>query len=394
MSKRPIILVIGPTPPPFHGVSVATESVLNSHLCERFQLEHLDLSDRRGIQHVDKPDFHDVVLFLRQWLKLIVRLQKKRPSVAYLPISQSAIGFLRDSCLIFPAWLAGANVVLHLHGGNFKTWFDGRSFLMKAYIRMVLHCVSYVAILGESLRPLFDGLIANDRVVIVPNGLHWPGISKSERIAKVKRRYTVLHLSTLNRLKGATVLLAAIPLVLKIRQNVEFVFAGPWSHEEDWREAETFVAQHQVGNYIVFTGPVTSIEQKRLVYSSADLFVFPGVQQEGQPLVTLEAMASGLPVVFTNRGCLKETVVEGECGLEVRINDPQHLADRILWCLDHPEEMERMGRNARHRFEQCYTIDQFIRRLGDLFAQACYENSPPSVGSKSAAGSEKTRCSG
>src|SRR5262245_65645680 len=113
--RKPPIMIIGPTPPPYHGVSVATEAVLQSGLRERFHLEHLDLSDRRGIQHVDKPDMHDVWLFLTQWLKLIAMLRKERPIVAYLPVSQSTIGFLRDSFLILPVWLAGARVGLHLH---------------------------------------------------------------------------------------------------------------------------------------------------------------------------------------------------------------------------------------------------------------------------------------
>jgi glycosyltransferase involved in cell wall biosynthesis len=370
MSDFPIVLVIGPTPPPFHGVSVATDAILTSALRERFRLEHLDLSDRRGIQHVDKPDLHDVMLFLKQWWKLLAILRNERPTVAYLPISQSSIGFLRDSLLMLPAWIAGARVILHLHGGNFKAWYDSRSFLMRAYVRMVFRRVSYVAVLGESLRQLFDGLIAAHRIAVVPNGIDWPAVHKTAREPHKPHRYRILHLSTLSRLKGAPVLMAAIPMVLKVRQDVEFIFAGPWSHEEDRREAESFVTHHGLSGHIVFTGPVSALEQKRSIYSSADLFVFPGLQQEGQPLVVLEAMASGLPVLFTDRGCLRETVIEGESGFEVRCNDPQHLADRILWFLDHPEEIERMGRNARDRFERFYTSERFVHHLGDLFTLA------------------------
>lgn len=370
MSELPKILVIGPTPPPFHGVSVAIEAMLKSSLSDRFRLHHLDLSDRRGIQHVDKPDFHDVALFLNQWWRLLTMLWVERPAVTYLPISQSTIGFLRDSLLVLPARLFGAQVVLHLHGGNFKTWYDSRWFLMKAYVRMILRRVAYVAVLGESFRPLFAGLVPESRIAVVPNGIHWPAVKKSPGIFRERKWYAILHLSTLNRLKGAPDLLAALPLVLKVRQDVEFIFAGPWSHEEDRREAESYVARHGLDRHVVFTGPVASLEHKRSIYASADLFVFPGLQQEGQPLVVLEAMASGLPVLFTDRGCLRDTVIEGECGLEVRRNDPRHLADRILGCLDHPEEIERMGRHARERFERFYTSEQFVRRLGELFTLA------------------------
>ena len=370
MPESPTILVIGPTPPPFHGVSVATEAILKSDLRERFRLCHLDLADRRGIEHVDKPDLHDVMLFVKQWWRLITLLRRERPAVTYLAISQSTIGFLRDSLLMLPAWIAGAHVVLHLHGGNFKAWYESRSFLMRSYVRMVLRRVSHVAVLGESLRQLFDGLIDSNRVAVVPNGIDWPDVHKPAHKPHKPYRYRILHLSTLNRLKGAPVLLAAVPHVLKVRQDVEFIFAGPWSHEEDQREAESFVAHHRLDDHIVFTGSVNTIEHKRSIYSSADLFVFPGIQQEGQPLVVIEAMASGLPVLFTDRGCLRETVIERESGFEVRCNDPQHLADRILWFLDHPTEIERMGRNARDRFERLYTSERFVHHLGDLFTLA------------------------
>ncbi|ALA61144.1 glycosyltransferase family 4 protein [Nitrospira moscoviensis] len=370
MSALPKILVIGPTPPPFHGVSVATEAVLKSALRERFRLEHLDLSDRRGIQHVDKPDLHDVVLFLKQWWRLIAMLREERPAVTYLPLSQSTIGFLRDSFLILPAWLSGSQVVLHLHGGNFRTWYDSRWFLMKASVRMVLRRVSYVAVLGESLRHVFDGLMAPYRIAVVPNGISWPVVRKLPHEPHKPRRFRILHLSTLSRLKGALVLLSAIPIIVKVRRDVEFILAGPWSDEEDRRQAEAMIARHGLTGHVVFTGPVSTLDHKRSIYSSADLFVFPGVQQEGQPLVVLEAMASGLPVLFTDRGCLRDTVTEGECGLEVRSGDPKHLAEQILWFLDRPEEIERMGRNARQRFERFYTSERFVRHVGDLFTLA------------------------
>ena len=63
MSAKISVLLIGPTPPPFHGVAVAIQTLLQSCIVEQFRVCHLDLADRRGIQHVNKPDLHDVVLF-------------------------------------------------------------------------------------------------------------------------------------------------------------------------------------------------------------------------------------------------------------------------------------------------------------------------------------------
>ena len=174
VQDRARIFILGPTPPPFHGVAVAIQMLLQSDLAKQFYTYHLDLADRRGIQHVNKPDFHDVVLFIRQWLKLVGMLISACPRVSYLVLSQSTIGFLRDSLLIWPAYLRGShNVLAHLHGGNFREWFLGRSWCMKAYVKVVLRRVTRAIVLGESLKHQFQGLIDEERIAIVPNGIDW-----------------------------------------------------------------------------------------------------------------------------------------------------------------------------------------------------------------------------
>jgi glycosyltransferase involved in cell wall biosynthesis len=363
------VVIIGPTPPPYHGVAVATATLLDAGLGPGFRVHHLDLSDRRGIQHVDQPDFHDVVLFVGQWRRLLALLARKRPRVVYLSVSQSTVGFLRDSLLIWPAYLAGAKIVLHLHGGNFQAWYRARGKAVRAYVRLVLNRVTRAIVLGESLRRTFAGLIDPRRIAVVPNGVAWPKERASARATPKHRRYRVLYLGTVNRLKGALALLAAITLVERIRQDVEFVFAGPWSHPRDREEAESSVARWGIHDAVAFVGPVAG-EDKRALFESADLFVFPGIQQEGQPLVVIEAMAAGLPVLYTDRGCLRETVADA--GLEVTAA-PSALAERILWLLDRPEEMVRLGTAATNRYEQFYTRDRFVERMTQVFVEALGE---------------------
>jgi glycosyltransferase involved in cell wall biosynthesis len=364
------LLIIGPTPPPFHGVAVAIQTLLQSDLVKRFRAHHLDLADRRGIQHVNKPDLHDVLLFIRQWMKLVRVLIGTSPAVSYLVLSQSTIGFLRDSMLIWPAYLSGSHVVLHLHGGNFREWFLGRSWFMKRYVRAVLRRVTRAIVLGESLKRQFEGLIDEKQIAVVPNGIDWSSNDVGQNVPRVGSRFRILHLSTLSHLKGALVLLQAVPFVVHQRKDVVFVFAGPWSHAEDKAWADSFIRQQKLETYVSFSGQIDGAK-KRTLFDSADIFVFPGVQQEGQPLVVLEAMAAGLPVIFTDRGCLRDTVKDGEAGLEVPIGDPRQLANRILWLLDHPEVIKTMGARARKRYEALYTKERHIKRMIDVFTSSC-----------------------
>ncbi|WP_447603199.1 glycosyltransferase family 4 protein [Nitrospira sp. Nam80] len=361
MTAKPRLLVIGPTPPPFHGVAVAIQTLLQSSITAEFQVCHVELADRRGIQHVNKPDLHDAFLFGRQWVRLVAMLFRSRPRLTYLVLSQTTIGFIRDSLLIWPAFLKGSHVVLHLHGGNIRDWFLSRSWLMKRYVRMVLNRVARVIVLGESLKGLFEGLVQEHKVAVVPNGVDWQSGNEDGEQVSVGNRHRILHLSTLSHLKGALVLLQAIPLVVKHHRNVEFVFAGPWSHMEDKEWAEKFIVEKGIAPFVSFTGQVEG-DAKVSLFKSSHIFVFPGVQQEGQPLVVLEAMAAGLPVVFTNRGCLKETLGR-ESGLCTELNDPKDLAAQILWLLDHPEERTMMGQAGRRRYERFFTKEQHIASM-------------------------------
>lgn len=368
MTQKPRLMIIGPTPPPYHGVSMATQMLLDSRLKAFFRLSLLDLADRRGIAYVNQPDLHDVFLFVRQWISFLWTLCRKRPDLVYLPISQTTIGVVRDSLFIWPAWLCGGRIVLHLHGANLRYWYEGRSPLLRAYVRLLLRITSRTVVLGESLKGIFSGLIPESKISVVPNGIEW-GKTRSDSVNPVRKgRFRVLYLGTVNRLKGVLVLVAAVPQVLKRFRDVEFVFAGEWSNQDDRREAEALISRTDVGAHIVFTGPVQG-EEKEALFASADLFVFPGVQQEGQPLVVIEAMAAGLPVLFTDRGCLRETVMSGGNGWEIRINDPEDIAEQIVRMLEDPEMMREMGRRSRARYETHYTKTIFLQRMIVLFSQ-------------------------
>src|SRR5262245_46103277 len=224
------LMMIGPTPPPYHGVAVAISQLLLSRLIDEFTVTHLDLADRRGIAHVNQPDWHDVLLFIRQWCRLLRLLLTRRPHVVYLVLSQTTLGFVRDSLFIWPSVLLGAKIVTHLHGGALRAWYDTRWPVTRAYVRLVLRTVNKMIVLGESLRGIFSTLLPDERIAVVPNGVDLFLGEPERQPPNGSRPWRILHLNTLNRMKGTLVLLAAIPTVLRHRRDVAFVFAGSWSH--------------------------------------------------------------------------------------------------------------------------------------------------------------------
>ncbi len=99
-------------------------------------------------------------------------------------------------------------------------------------------------------------------------------------------------------------------------------------------------------------------------YCNAQIFVLPSYH-EGVPTVLLEAMATGLPIVATDVGGVREVLEEGKHGLLCQPGDPQVLARRILEAIGDPGLRANLARAARSRVRRRHTWDQVVDRWID-----------------------------
>jgi glycosyltransferase involved in cell wall biosynthesis len=352
---KPRLLVVGPLPPPIHGVAISTELVLaNPVLRGNFAVEHVDTSDRRSTTNIGRWDVTNVGLAARSVAALSVRL-RGAPGVVYLPLSQSAPGFLRDSLMIATAAARGWKVAAHLRGGEFRQFYDRQPAPLRRWIHLTLSRVDSIAVMSESLRHVFAGLVPPERVAVVPNGTPDPGEDGYRRDGD-----TVLFLSNLRRRKGVREAVEAALLVLERRPRTRFLFVGGWGEPD---LAPTLVARtRSAGDAIRFLPPVSGEEKRKLLLSSSVL-LFPPTLPEGHPRAVLEAIAAGLPVVTTNRGAIADTVVDGECGHVLEDPVPEQLAERLLELLDTPESRRQMGRAARERYRTHFTQELADQRI-------------------------------
>ena len=88
---------------------------------------------------------------------------------------------------------------------------------------------------------------------------------------------------------------------------------------------------------------------------------------EGLPLVVLEAMAHGKPVVATPVGGTPELVTDGETGLLVPPRDPQALAAALQRLLEDAELSRRLGEAGRRRVEERFSLDAMNRRVLQIY---------------------------
>jgi glycosyltransferase involved in cell wall biosynthesis len=360
MSRKKLV-VIGPLPPPVHGVAVSTSLVLaNRLLREKFDVEHLDTTDRRSISNLGKWDATNLLLGLRNALDLARRL-RGRPGLVYLPLSESAGGFLRDSLFIQLATIRGWKTAVHIRNSLFRHFYVSHGAVLRWWIRVTLQRITGLAVLGDSLRELFDGLVPTERISVVPNGTpdFDPGPVEPDP-------HTVLYLSNLSRKKGADFAVRAAALVAERDPQSEFVFAGAWEDPEFEHEVRSLAKD--MNGRITFLPAVTG-KKKRDLMASAWILLFPVAWGEGHPRIVLEALAAGVPVITTNRATIPETVTDGESGFVLDDPIPEQLAERLLLLLRDRELRSRMSAAARVRYVERFTQKQADRRLAEWLSE-------------------------
>jgi glycosyltransferase involved in cell wall biosynthesis len=363
-SPAPRVIVVGQLPPPTNGMTRMTETVLKSSLARTFDLVHVDTSDHRDAAAIGRIDVRNVWLGLRHALAFC-RALGRRPDICYVPIARSRIAFLRDLGFLLPARLLGRIVVLHLHSRDFVQFYDGEATWMRFLIRLAFGARTHAVVLGESRRKDFGDLIPAGRVHVVPNGIADVGCGAPAH----RRSRIVLHLSSLRREKGVFAVLSTA-LASKDIPGVEFVIAGDWRRPDEQNEAEEFVRAHELENIVRFVGTVSG-EAKSTLLRQAAVMLFPSAYPfEGHPVVLLEALSAGTPVVATAFAAIPEMLEDGESGFLVTPGDAQTLAARVAELLTDEEVRGRMGHNARRRYEALFTDEIFAERLGSVWTAA------------------------
>ena len=174
----------------------------------------------------------------------------------------------------------------------------------------------------ERFKPTNDGLYLKQRF----------GIPNSKPV--------LLYVGRLDKEKRIDVILRSLPNVLRV-SSVHLVLAGIGREKQ---QLEQSTRKLGIQEAVTFTGFIPDRDLQN-IYRIADLFVIAGIA-ELQSIVTMEAMASGLPVVAVNAMALPELVHDGENGYLFAAGDSQMLADKVTAILGDQTMRAQMSRRS------------------------------------------------
>ncbi len=206
----------------------------------------------------------------------------------------------------------------------------------------------YIA-LNEFCRGKFiEGGLPAERIRVKPNFVDLPR-------GEPGPRRSGLYVGRLAPEKGIDVLLGALAQLP--RPRLEVIGDGP----------ERSKLEGQAGIRLLgWQGPPVIYAHMR----RASYLVMPSIWYENFPRTLVEAFACGLPVIASRLGAMAEIVADGRTGLLFEAGSAAALAQTLAWAEAHPEQMQRMGENARREYEAKYTPAVNYRQLMEIYDDA------------------------
>jgi glycosyltransferase involved in cell wall biosynthesis len=342
-SVRRKVLVLGLFPPPVNGQCIVTQRMYHEIASATTAIRReLDRFPRLGV--LSKP-----LSTLAAALTFPVARLAGFSAIYLAP--HSGGGLLYSSLLAAVSRLCGFHLFVHYH--SYRN-MARRSALMALFLALCGPDAVHIVLappMEWGLRRFYKNV---KRVEVLSNSVFIPPVERPHGHAG--RRIRIGHLSNLSREKGIENVLECLRRLRAMGVEAEFVIAGPATDEATQRLIERAAAEF--GEYLHYLGPLGQADIQSF-YESVDVFLFPTMHEhEAEPLVLIDAVSVGVPVVATERGCIGYLLqATGGCVFSSDEFVEQAVEQIALWSRDHAALAEAAQR-AQRRFRELHRTSQ------------------------------------
>lgn len=299
-------------------------------------------------------------------LRLFLQFKKWRPHIVQtlLPygdiIGRTVAHFAKVPIIV------SATHSRNLDKPNWKLFLD----------RMSIRWVNRVVLVSEQLRSTVisrEG-VQDERIVVIPNGIHIEFITKAVEACKVARERIRAEcgismdtnvIGTVGRLspeKGHIYLFQALVQVLQHLPDTALLVVGEGPL---YRKLNDMVLRMGLIKKVFFLGQRTDVGS---ILCTIDVFAQSSLF-EGMPIAVMEAMAVGKPVVATEVNGTKELVKHDVTGWLVPPGDPEKLAHYLIHALDNTDKSYRIGEEAAQFIATHYSVSKMVIGYHNLYQE-------------------------
>jgi glycosyltransferase involved in cell wall biosynthesis len=355
-------------PPPVHGSSMVGQMIHDSLVINHeFQCNYINLLASHNVAETGSISFRKLLEFVILWLKTLFSVVFNQPNLVYFALTTTGYAFLRDVLLVALLKLFHLKRIYHLHNKGISNYRNQPFF---RFLYKFVFKDAEVILLSNLLYDDVKEFVPKSKVHICPNGIS--DLFENIKLDTLKNSNDKLHqtpellfLSNLIESKGVYDLLEACTILKGNDINFHCTFIGG---EGDITIADfTEKVKHlDLSDKVDYVGKKFGHEKVK-AFSDADIFVFPTYySKECFPLVILEAMSAGLPVISTFEGGIPDIIDNGVNGYLVMQRNLQMLASQLEKLLTEPDLCKEMGNAGREKFEKEFEIEVFEHKLNQI----------------------------
>lgn len=333
------------------GMNSVIDQLMEHQWGEAFQFSYL-------ATHVTGNPIKKTLFFFRAYFKLVYLLKKNTFDIIHIHMSYKG-SFYRK---YYVAKLCKKNkkkVIVHLHGSEFKDFYNNGDEKLKRRIRELFSNVDYSIVLGNDWKDFIKQIAPNSKVSVINNAVKIPDITEKEE----NKIPTLLFLGALIKRKGVEDLFEAINKIKMCGSNhIKVLIAGSGVEENALKE---YVIKHSLQDMVEFLGWVNNEQKIRLLLKS-DVLVLPSYN-EGLPIAILEALSYGLPVISTNVGSIAEAVVDDYNGYLFTPGAVEQLGTYIKKIVQDRNLLSELSYNSRTIAKAKFAEDVFFDKVAKLY---------------------------
>jgi glycosyltransferase involved in cell wall biosynthesis len=362
------ILIIGPVAPPYGGVASVIQDLVHSRLSQEYTFE---VFPRPAPFLPGTEGFFRRRLFrLKRFIRYLKRLRSEDYELVHIHISGSII--LRSLSFIVPALCSCKNLIVHIHGMNWKEFCENwPEFMRRVQIRILCMAsrivVSY-ALLAENLRAAG----CKTKIRVLNN--HIPDIPRPDPkdVEGVRRQFglgrdnfVILFIGDVSGAKGIFDVLESVPALAAKDDGFRIIVIGQEKKPREKAAAVETVRTGNLGKWFHLAGAVPR-DKITLFFALADAFLLPS-HTEAMPISILEAMRAGVPIIASRVGGIPEMIEDGVNGILINPCRADEIVQAVLRLKEDPDLRQRLGTAGRQTFEDRFEFSRGVEEIERLY---------------------------
>jgi glycosyltransferase involved in cell wall biosynthesis len=266
---------------------------------------------------------------------------------------------LLESALILPTRLLGRAAVYTRHGPFELEYYSllrhPHKFLPRKIAQLSLRLASHTVCVSEAVAESVKPILSPSRFTVIPNWVPPQGTPRPVR-TELTPAAEILCLSRLEHYKGIHLLLEAT----RSLPNVRVTIAGDGGFRKNLEE---MAAGRTNVHFAGFLRDVTGL------YERADIVVMPSLGPEGLPMTSLEAMARGIPCIFSDLPVHSEISDQGKGASLFISGNAGSLHRALTTLLAQPEARQTLAQEALRIIDSRYTDNRVRGAYLTVFAK-------------------------